>query len=326
MEQVRVGMIGCGGHARWHLHTLSRLKGVSVVALVDPDPAQIAKCRAEIPSLADVPAYDYHPEMIAHGGLDAVEICTPHTLHCAQVQDAFAAGLHVLCEKPLSTTVADCEAVIRARDTSGKVGVLGYQRHFMSEFKIIREAVASGDFGKVQYVAALQAQEWKRFTMGTWRQVPELSGGGQLNDSGSHLLDVLLWCTGLKPATVSAVTDARETPVDINSSLSITFEGGATGSVAVIGDAHGWHEEFTVWCDRATFYLRDGHLAMVDADGVRTDVEPRDGRGTPDENFVAAIRGEAEVASPFECGLDVIRLTEAAWRSAANGGAPERVF
>ena len=66
--------------------------------------------------------------------------------------------------------------------------------------------------------------------------------------------------------------------------------------------------------------------AMVDADGVRTDVEPRDGRGTPDENFVAAIRGEAEVASPFECGLDVIRLTEAAWRSAANGGAPERVF
>ena len=325
MEHLRIGMIGCGGNARWHLSTLATMEGVSVVALADPDPAQIAQCRDAYQVLSDVPAYGSHPEMLARGGLDAVEISTPHTQHKGQIEEAFAAGLHVLCEKPLATTVADAEAAIRARDAAGKVGVLGYQRHFLPEFRLIREMVSSGDWGAVQYVAALQAQEWKRLTAGTWRQVPELSGGGQLNDSGSHLLDVLLWCTGLRAASVSAVTDLRGTPVDINSALCVAFEGGATGSVAVIGDAHAWHEEFTVWCERGSFFLRNGRLTIVDAKGARTEVAPSDGTCTPDENFVAAIRGEAQVESPFECGLEVIRLTEAAWRSAERGGAPQPV-
>lgn len=325
MEHVRLGLIGCGGIARWHLGLLDSIPEAKVVALCDPDPEQIARCRERFPALAEAQEFGDHRRMIAAGGLDAVEISTPHTQHLAQMRDAFAAGLHVLCEKPLATSTADALEAIAARDRARRVGVLGYQRHFQPEFRLIRERVLSGQAGAVQFVSALQCQEWKRLTTGTWRQIPELSGGGQLNDSGSHLLDVLLWATGLEVESVCAFDDARGTPVDINSSLSVRFAGGALGSVTVVGDAHAWHEDFTVWCDRESFFLRDGVLTIVSEDGSRMVVPASNSSGNPDANFVDAILGRAEVQSPFECGLAVIGLTEAAWRSAAAGGIPTAV-
>ncbi|MCO5296295.1 MAG: Gfo/Idh/MocA family oxidoreductase [Fimbriimonadaceae bacterium] len=325
MERVRVGLIGCGGIARWHLGLLAGIPEAKVVALCDPDPKQIGLCREQFPALGEVPAFEDHGAMIAAGGLDAVEISTPHTQHLEQMQSAFAAGLHVLCEKPLATNTADARAAIAARDRAGRVGVLGYQRHFQPEFRLIRERVLSGVAGPVQFVSALQCQEWKRLTVGTWRQDPALSGGGQLNDSGSHLLDVLLWATGLEAESVCAFDDSRQTPVDINSTLSVRFKGGALGSVTVVGDAHAWHEDFTVWCGRESYFLREGALTIVSEDGSRREVPPSNTTGNPDANFVDAILGRAEVESPFECGLAVIGLTEAAWRSAAQGGVPVSV-
>lgn len=318
-------MIGCGGNARWHLGLLAQIPEARVVGLADPDPAQIEQCRRDYPQLADVPSFASHTEMLASGGLDAVEISTPHTRHLAQICDAFADGLHVMCEKPLSTTVADARKAIEARDRAGCVGLLGYQRHFQPEFQMIRERIAAGSSGAVRFVSALQCQEWKRLTVGSWRQDPELSGGGQLNDSGSHLLDVLLWTTGLQPVTVAAHADFCGTPVDINSTLNVQFASGALASVSVVGDAHRWHEDFTVWCEKESFFLRDGRLTIVSEQGDRNEVPQGVPAASPDQNFVDAILGRAEVGSTFEAGLAVIRLTEAAWRSAENGGLPVSV-
>ena len=296
-----------------------------MVGLADPDPGQIARCRDAFSALGDVPSFGSHTEMLAKLEMDAVEISTPHTCHLRQIRDAFARGLHVLCEKPLATTVADARAAIEARDLAGRVGLLGYQRHFQPEFQIIRERIASGAAGAVMFVSALQCQEWKRLTQGSWRQDPSLSGGGQLNDSGSHLLDVLLWTTGLQPSSVAAHTDFRGTPVDINSTLNVRFSSGALASVSIVGDAHAWHEDFTVWCERESFFLRGGRLTIASEDGRRHEVPGAEATSSPDRNFVDAILGRAEVGSPFEGGLAVIRLTEAAWRSAENGGAPVAV-
>jgi predicted dehydrogenase len=238
MNPVRIGMIGCGGHARWHISNLCKVADARVAALADPNPAQIQRTQAMFPALAKVPAFSDFHAMLAQAELDAVVICTPHTQHVDQVIDAFGRGLHVLVEKPMVTSVEDAHRVLDAhRKAPGKVGAIGYQRHTQPEFIRLRQEIASGKWGAVTYLAALQCQEWKRLTKGTWRQDPQLSGGGQLNDSGSHLIDILLWVTGLRPASVSAVIDNLGTPVDINSSLSIRFAGGAMASVAIVGDA-----------------------------------------------------------------------------------------
>lgn len=313
-------MIGCGGFQRYRLGNVAQVPEAQVVALVDPSEEQIRLTKVQHPKLADVPTYSDANEMMDREKPDAVMIATPHTQHVGQILAALDRGVHVCCEKPLVTTVADAHKVIAAAKSAGKIGMVSYQRHFQPEFRYIRDKIKSGEAGKVTYVQALQGQEWLRAVKGTWRQQMSLSGGGQLNDSGSHLLDIILWTSGMSPKSVSGYCDNKGTEVDINSSLSIMFQNGGMGSIAVVGDALGWYEDITFWCEKMTFFMRNGQLSVMDEKQNRFKAEGLSGGGTPDRNFIHAILGKVECESPFECGLEVIRLTEAAWASSANGG------
>ncbi len=321
MSEVRVGLVGCGGFQRHRVGNLLRVKEASICALADPSDAQILSMRATHPVTTDIPAYGDYREMIEKEGLDAVLIATPHTQHVDQILFSLAHGLHTLCEKPMVTSTQDAHRVIEARDKSGKQAMVSYQRHFQAEFRYIRDCILSGEAGEVTFISALQCQGWKKGTAGTWRQDLGLSGGGQLNDSGSHLVDIMLWSTGLQAESVSAKIDNRGTEVDIDSALSIKFRNGALGTITVVGDAPKWHEDITIWCERMMFTIRqDQGLTVQYADGNRFKAENLVGGTTADQNFIDAILGRAKVESPLECGLEVIRLTEAAWKSAAAGG------
>jgi predicted dehydrogenase len=322
VEKVRIGVIGCGGFMRYRLRKLLEVPEAEVAALADTNPEQIQATWSAYPQFSSLPSFADYKKMLDEDKLDAVMIATPHTLHCEQILAALEHGLHVIVEKPMVTSVADAHRVIAARDKAGKQAMVSYQRHLQPEFGYIRDRIASGEFGEVRVVQALLSQEWKRFTIGSWRQDPALSGGGQLNDSGSHMLDILLWVTGLKAETVTAFCDNRGTQVDIDTAMSVKFVGGALGSITIAGDAHNWHEDITIWCAKGTFYLRQGKLTIVDEPGNRFVVENFAGGSHPDRNFIDAILGRDQVISPFECGLRVMELTEAAWQSSAAGGKP----
>jgi predicted dehydrogenase len=322
MDKVRVAMVGCGGFQRYRAGNLAKVKEAEIVALVDPSEDQMRMFREQHPHTAQVPGFDDHKRMLDEVKPDAIMIATPHTQHVGQILDGLAAGANVCCEKPLVTSVEDAHRVIAARDKAGKVGMVSYQRHFQAEYRFIRERIQSGVSGKVQFIAALQGQGWLRGTKGTWRQIASLSGGGQLNDSGSHLIDIILWSTGVSAASVSAYGDNFGTEVDINSALAMRFQNGALGTFSVVGNGIGWHEDVTVFCEEEIFYVREGKLTIVDRRDNRLKAEQLGGGGTPDKNFIDACRGVAECESPFECGLEVIRLTEAAWQSMAKDGAP----
>jgi predicted dehydrogenase len=296
-----------------------------IVALADPDAGQIEQSVQAHPFVAGAARFGGIEPMIQAGGLDAVLIVTPHTQHLGQIEAAFAAGLHVCVEKPLCHTVSDCYAAIEARDRSGKIGLLSYQRHTSAEYRLIRERVLGGTLGEIQYASVFLCQEWKRFTTGTWRQEPALSGGGMLLDSGSHMLDALLWCTGLQPETVTGMTEMRDTPVEINSAATIRFSNGALGTITVCGDAQAWQEEFSIFGTEGSVFLRKGQITFVDKLGGRMVVEEARGGWNPDLNFVNAILGREPVESPFESGLAVTKLTEAVYRSAAQNGVPVSV-
>ncbi|RYG49628.1 Gfo/Idh/MocA family oxidoreductase [bacterium] len=323
MDKVRVAMVGCGGFQRYRVSNLEKVSGAEIVALVDPSDEQIRLMKEQRPVTADAPSFNDLTTMLAEVKPDAIMIATPHTQHVDQILQGFDAGCHVCCEKPLVTTVDDAWRVIRKRDETGKVGMVSYQRHFQAEFRYIKKQIDSGKAGAPQYIQVLQTQEWLRAVKGTWRQLKSLSGGGQLNDSGSHVMDIVLWVTGLSPKSVSAYCDDKGTEVDINSSLSVAFHGGAMGSIAIVGDGMSWHEDITIVCENEAYFIRDGKLTVTDRDRNRIKAEHLSGGSTPDQNFIDAIQGKAECESPFECGLEVIRLTEAAWESAYEkaGGA-----
>ena len=321
MAKVRVGIIGTGGIAQGHVRRLLEHPDAEITAICDIRPEAMAATVERYPALKDVPQYTDFRDMIKAGNLDAVEICTPHTTHYEQTMTSLKSGLHVLSEKPMVCTVAHAKDVIRTIEDSGKVFVLNYQRSYQPEFLYIKQAIESGEYGDVEFVTGLQGQEWLRAVAGSWRHDPALSGGGQLNDSGSHMLAILLFITGLAVEKVFGFIDNMTVPVDINSALSLKFVGGAQGNISVVGNAPSFYEDITIFCSKGAFYMRNGKLEVSDAVGKRffPAVEDMPKGNNPDNNFINAINGKEEIGSTSLWGLRVIELTEAAWQSAATG-------
>ncbi len=129
--------------------------------------------------------------------------------------------------------------------------------------------------------------------------------------------------TGLEVEQVQAYMDNFESEVDINSALSVRFRNGAMGNFSVVGNSPtgGMWEDITIWGSKAVIYMRQGKITIKTALSNEA-YEPTGlpGATSPDRNFVDAILGRDQVQVPPVCGLRVIELTEAAWKSAETGG------
>ncbi|MCH7904126.1 MAG: Gfo/Idh/MocA family oxidoreductase [Armatimonadetes bacterium] len=321
MNKVRVGLVGCGGFMRHRLPQMLGLDEIEIVGMADPVNEQLDETVAAHPALQESPQFASLEALLAGSDLDAVLIATPHQYHCGQVVRSFDAGLHVLIEKPLACSVEDAQACIDARDRSGRVGAVSYQRHGLPEFQWLREKVTGGAYGPVLIVNSMLGQDWKNFTAGTWRQDPEISQGGMLNDSGSHIFDILLWTTGLTPASVCCFADNCGTPVDIDTATTIQFKGGALATVSVMGHAATWHERHVITLENAIITWTDGKTMLQERGSDEQEVDDWPEATTPDANFIDAVLGRGEVLAPFECGMDVVRLTRACYESAEAGGS-----
>lgn len=315
-------MIGCGGNARGHMGRLKQIDGVEIVALADPSDDAIAATAKAHPELKDLPRFSDYRQMLDQVEMDAVEISTPHAYHYEQIIDSLDAGLHVLCEKPMVCTTEQALSVVEKVRETGLVMGISYQRHFMGPYRYCRQRLLSGEVGKVNFVSAWQSQNWYRNQVPrrTWRSQMALACGGQLNDSGSHLLDIVLWMTDLEPRRVFAFENNLDAEVDILTAMSVELEGGALCNLSIVGHSVNFLEDIAIWCEGATMAIRGGEVIEWTSDRDRrvlgSDKLPD--FGNPDINFIAAIRGEQEIQAPPECGLQVIRLTEAAWKSAAS--------
>ena len=324
MDKVRFIALGVGGMGRHHIMQLKRVPEAEIVALVDPAAASIEATRQRFEDLAYTPAFSDYRQALKEVDADAAVIVTPHNEHFDQGMACLEAGLHVLMEKPFVAGSENAERLVAFAEEKGRHLAVSYQRHLEGHYVYLREMIEAGELGTIQYVAAYQAQAWLKGTTGTWRQDPELACGGQLNDSGSHLLDIVLWVTGLEPRDVSAFIDNRGARVDIDTALSVRCTNGAIASFNIVGSSSiGWWEDVSIHGDKGTALVRNGTL-YVAREGERSpqpiakeDLPPN---GNPDSNFVDLILGRVqEAAAPAECGLRVARVTEAAWRSAETG-------
>ncbi len=325
-ENLRIGFIGAGGIAQGHYQRLMATGKAKVAALTEPSRVSLRRFCRNCEGAENLPSYRDYKEMLKREPLDGVVILSPHTVHYSQINDALESGIHVLTEKPMVCTIQHAKALIRKAEKCGRVLMISYQRHYDPMFRYMRSQIGKGAIGEVQFVQAVLCQEWLRLTRNTWRQVPSLSGGGQLNDSGSHLVDILMWVTAMKVREVSALQMNFDTDVDINAALTLRFENGAIGNLSIIGNAPAWYEDHTIVGSKGAFYLRQGiGLTQQDARGRCVSVKAPKYAGNPDSNFVEAIQGKAQPETPAVCGLRVIEVTEAAWKSAAKGGRPVTV-
>ncbi len=336
-QRIRVGLIGLGNNMMGHVRRLLEIPEVEIVAAVDPVAASQERFKERYPSLANVPIFTAHDEMLRRVQPQAVEISTPHAYHFRQIVDSLEARAHVLVEKPMVNSVREAEDVIRARDATGRIVLVSYQRHTQPTFVKMKQLIDEGAIGDVEMIVALQNQQWYANKFKTpelpWRVHRDISGGGQLNDSGSHLVDILLYVTGLEPEVVFAQQQRFKLDVDVNSAVTVRFTNGATGNLSIVGQAPGiggsvW-EDVTIYGSKGALYYRmigqpefkpRLELRRID-EREPIDLGPLPPASTPDQNFVDAILGRDTVKSPAECGLRVMQLSEAAWKSAETGEA-----
>jgi predicted dehydrogenase len=314
MGMVKIGIIGTGGMSRVHGNQLKELETVKIEAITDPNQEQ----RDLFASRFDVEptkTYSDHHTMLEKAELDGVIICSPHTLHFQHAQDAIKADCHVLLEKPMVCSSKQCRSLIELANRHNKHLQVSYQRHFQPEFLYIKEAIQSGVIGNLTSVNASLYQEWKQGTVNTWRQNPSLSGGGMLMDSGSHIIDVLLWITGQNPVELHSYVEKRDSTVEINSVTTMRFPNGLIGSLNIIGDSPCWHETYIFSGEDGAIFYDNGKVTIRKLG--QEPITPTLPKQTtnPDKSFIDCIIG---LKAPYVKGnyaLRVIELTERIYKS-----------
>lgn len=324
-EPLRVGVVGggyigrtVGGDFRDHPDT-------TVAALTDINDKTLDSTGEKL-AVSDESRYREYETMLDEEELDGVLIGTPHTLHYEQIVAALDRSLHVLCDKPLTTDL-DHARTLRDRVHDGsEVLMVGYQRHLNPAFSRVKERW-QGDLTP-EWITAEVSQNWIGNFTRTWRCDPDLSGGGYLYDTGSHLLDAILWTTELTPTAVSArmtfIDEAQR--VDDWADVTIVFEEGAQASVTTYGRTpcvrehiHAWDEDGAVYVEGEEWEPRE--LLEINADNTeqRPSVD-RDNQRNKAEAFFSAVREGETPPATVQDGLRVTAVTEAAYESAWNDG------
>lgn len=323
MDKIRIGMIGTGGIAGWHGRQLLALPEAEIVAIADTSEDSRNTFLGKFDGLR-AREFDDYRKMLEETELDAAVICSPHTLHYEQASAVLERGLHVLIEKPMTCSSAEAEKLIERAKAAGKILQVSYQRHFQPDFLYIKEAIAGGEIGKLTSITASLYQDWKQLTPGTWRQNPALSGGGFLMDSGSHIIDVLLWTTGLTPVEVNTRLHRHGSPVEIDTFTTIRFAEGAVAGLNLVGYAPCWHETYVFCGEKGGIFYDNGKITVRRHREDPIVPELPQPKTDQDKSFVDAILGRQEVAVSGEFAYRVVKFSEMAYASAGYSPLEDR--
>src|SRR5690348_8257 len=194
MTRVRTGLVGCGKVGQIHAAALRGLPESDFVAVCDNDPTRAAAFaqRYGARPFADVGT------MLRDAGVQAVVIGTPHPLHAAPAVAAAEAGVHVLVEKPLAASLADCDAMLAAARRAGvRLGVIS-QRRFYEPVRRMKAAIDASKIGTpvLGVFAMFSWRDRAYYESDPWRGKWATEGGGVLVNQSPHQLDLLQWFLG----------------------------------------------------------------------------------------------------------------------------------
>jgi len=205
---LKAAIIGTGGISPVHYSGYTKSQMAEVVAICDIVPAVLAK-KAKEWNIPKEHCYTDYRKMLAKEELDCVSVCTPNKLHCPITVDAFKAGKHVLCEKPMAMTPAEAKKMNDAAKAARRKLQIGLMQRFRSDANYIKKLLDDGVFGNIYYA---RCQAIRRRGVPSWGVFGQLDkqGGGGLIDIGVHLIDLTWWLMG-KPTPVSVSGAAYRT-------------------------------------------------------------------------------------------------------------------
>lgn len=247
---VKIGLSGYGFMGHMHAQCYAATGEAVVAALADVEPEK----RREAAEKIGCPVYASLGEMLAAGGVDAVDICTPTYLHEEQVLAAAAAKKPILCEKPMSLTVASCDRMIAAAAKAGVPFMIGQVIRFWPEYGIVKEIVASGRYGRAAWASARRWSPPPTWAWRGWLQNPKLSGGAVL-DLHIHDQDYIAWLAGapkyVRACGVPGPKDGVDTVLALGSDHASGARSAVEGSLT-LSPGFPFNMALLVACEKAT--------------------------------------------------------------------------
>lgn len=241
MNKVRFGIAGAGVIVReYHLPVMVTNPRVEVVGICDVIEAAARRSAEQF----NIPktSRDYSA-LVAQSELDAVFVAVPNNLHAAVAVAAFAAGKHVLCEKPMASTVKEAGCMLAAAETAGRSLAIAHPWRCDQDYHWLHDVVASGCLGKIFKVRCHAILTEGSPPVDSWRFKREIVGGGALTDLGIHAIDAVsyLFDDQLRPQSVFAKTASLFTKTEVEDTATAIFD--FDDGLTVIVEA-GWHHNF----------------------------------------------------------------------------------
>lgn len=338
---VRLGVLGAGWFAsRRHIPDAMRHPDVQLEAICRRDD----EAREKIAAHFDIPrerALADWQRMLQEVELDAVLIATPNALHYPQAKAALERGLHVLVEKPMTLKSSEAWELVELAKSKNLQLAVALNPPYWAHCHQIRRALHDPKMGDLETVSLLFSGSVE-YVFGRssapehlpgvvaptmYRADPELNGGGNFADGGSHLVSELLWITGRKARRVTALTDCL--PCDMRVAASIELDSGVLATIASVGDSkysgkrvqnlfttsHGSVQVTNPEFDTVIVTHGQGNRTFSEAELAKVE--------SPIANFVAAIRHEGHLYAPGEHGAQVVQVVEAIYESARSGKTME---
>lgn len=250
---IRVAIIGMGGVSRTHIECYRKFpQRCSIAALSDsfPDKAQQKKDEFQL----DATVYEDYRPILDDPRIDLVSICTPPYTHASIGADCLNAGKHVLCEKPMAPSLAECDALLAARKKSGKILAIIAQNRFRTPVQRLKAVLDSGKAGRVLHVQ-VESFWWRGhcyydlWWRGTWAK----EGGGCTMNHAVHHIDMFLWMMGMPCEVFAVMTNAAHDNAEVED-LSIALLKYPNGALAHITSSvvhHGEEQQIVFQAEKA---------------------------------------------------------------------------
>ena len=255
MARVKLALIGCGGMSATHLRRFHLLSDrLRLVAAVDVDETKARQVQEHLPGV--LVATDYRSVL---DQVDAVLIVLPHHLHHAVAKHCLEAGKHVLLEKPMANSEAECADLIATAARLDRILMVAYCMRFHPVVAAMKNELDQKSFGEV-FQVSIWTEQMTRYPPGHWGHRAATLGGGQLFSHGCHYIDILLWYLG-EPVSGTHLGTNTGTPW-------MEREGTSNVTMRFAGGRLGYH--FGTWGARGTrpalFHPRPLQRGMIEAD------------------------------------------------------------